>query len=82
VDVDEAADISSQSMLETFGRESRRELFLDEMKLVVPWAESGALIEPHHAKAFAIMLRIFCLQHEFGWRKGQPTAVGLDSGTL
>jgi hypothetical protein len=51
VDVDEAADISSQSMLETFGRESRRELFLDEMKLVVPWAESGALIEPHHAKA-------------------------------
>ena len=64
---------SSQSIFEKYGRKSRRELFLDEMELVVPWAELQSLIEPHYAKAgngrrpvgLAIMLRIYFLQQWF-----------------
>jgi IS5 family transposase len=61
---------SSQANFEKYGRKSRREMFLDEMDLVVPWAELQALIEPHYAKAgngrqpvgLAIMLRVYFLQ--------------------
>ena len=34
---------ASQSSFEKYSRKSRRELFLDEMKLVVPW--SGWLLD-------------------------------------
>jgi IS5 family transposase len=64
---------SSQAGFEKYGRKSRRELFLDEMELVVPWAELQALIEPHYAKAgngrrpvgLSILLRIYFLQQWF-----------------
>ena len=64
---------SSQAGFEKYGRKSRRELFLDEMERVVPWAELQALIEPHYAKAgngrrpvgLSIMLRIYFLQQWF-----------------
>ena len=64
---------SSQAIFEKYGRKSRRELFLDEMELVVSWAELQPLIEPHYAKAgngrrpvgLAIMLRIYFLQQWF-----------------
>ena len=42
---------SSQGVFERYGRKSRRELFLDEMEQVVPWATLAALVEPHYAKA-------------------------------
>jgi IS5 family transposase len=64
---------SSQVVFEKYGRKSRREMFLDEMELVVPWAELQALIEPHYAKAgngrrpvgLSILLRIYFLQQWF-----------------
>jgi IS5 family transposase len=48
-------------------------MFLDEMELVLPWAELQALIEPHYAKAgngrrpvgLSILLRIYFLQQWF-----------------
>src|ERR1035441_1491483 len=65
--------LASQAAFEKYGRKSRRELFLDEMEQVVPWAELSALVEPHYAKAgngrrpvgLAIMLRTYFLQQWF-----------------
>ncbi len=37
-------------MFEKFGRKSRRELFLDEMEQVVPWAGLEALVQPHYPR--------------------------------
>ena len=39
---------ASQSSFEKYGRKSRRELFLDEMEVVVPWFELQALVEPYY----------------------------------
>ena len=57
---------------ERFRRSTRREKFLAEMNLVVPWAELVALIEPFYPKPTSVggrpavalerMLRIHCLQ--------------------
>jgi len=60
-------------MFEKYGRKSRRELFLDEMEQIVPWAELLALVEPHYAKAgkgrqpvgLSIMLRTYFVQQWF-----------------
>src|ERR1022692_3714809 len=65
--------LASQGVFEKYGRKSRRELFLEEMEQVVPWAELSALVEPHYAKAgngrrpvgLAIMLRTYFLQQWF-----------------
>jgi len=65
--------LASQSSFEKYGRKSRRELFLDEMELVVPWAELEALAEPYYAKAgngrrpvgLSIMLRTYFVQQWF-----------------
>ena len=65
--------LASQAAFEKYGRKSRRELFLDEMEQVVPWAELSALVEPHYTKAgngrrpvgLAIMLRSYFLQQWF-----------------
>jgi IS5 family transposase len=64
---------ASQVGFEKYGRKSRRELFLDEMNQVVPWAELQVLVEPHYAKAglgrrpvgLAIMLRTYFVQQWF-----------------
>jgi IS5 family transposase len=64
---------ASQSSFEKYGRKSRRELFLDEMELVVPWSELEALVEPHYPKAgngrrpvgLSIMLRTYFMQQWF-----------------
>ena len=64
---------ASQSSFEKYGRKSRRELFLDEMELVVPWTELQALVEPHYPKAgngrrpvgLSIMLRTYFMQQWF-----------------
>jgi IS5 family transposase len=64
---------ASQSSFEKYGRKSRRELFLDEMEMVVRWAELQALVEPHYPKAgngrrpvgLSIMLRTYFMQQWF-----------------
>jgi len=65
--------LASQSVFAKYGRKSRRELFLDEMEQIAPWAELLALVEPHYAKAgkgrhpvgLSIMLRTYFLQQWF-----------------
>ena len=65
--------LASQGSFEKYGRKSRRELFLDEMNQVVPWAELEALVEPHYPKAgsgrrpvgLPIMLRVYFVQQWF-----------------
>ena len=65
--------LASQASFEKFGRKGKRELFLDQMKQVVPWSELLALVEPHYPKAgngrqpvgLAIMLRTYFLQQWF-----------------
>src|ERR1700736_2082057 len=69
----EQRTFASQGSFERYGRKSRRELFLDEMELVVPWSELQALVEPHYAKAgngrrpvgLALMLRTYFMQQWF-----------------
>src|SRR5271157_4217256 len=65
--------LASQAIFEKHGRKSKRELFLDQMNQVVPWAELLALVEPAYPKAgngrqpvgLAIMLRTYFLQQWF-----------------
>ena len=69
----EPRTFATQGSFERYGRKSRRELFLDEMELVVPWSELQGLVEPHYAKAgngrrpvgLALMLRTYFLQQWF-----------------
>src|ERR1700680_2704784 len=69
----EQRTFASQGSFERYGRKSRRELFLDEMELGVPWSELQALVEPHYAKAgngrrpggLALMLRSYSMQTLF-----------------
>jgi len=64
---------ASQAEFQKYGRKSRRELFLDEMELVVPWSGLLALVRPHDAKAgngrrpvgLEIMLRTYFVQQWF-----------------
>ena len=54
-------------------KKTRREQFLDEMSLVVPWAKLGQVVEPHYPKAgqgrpplgMEKMLRIYFMQQWF-----------------
>src|SRR5579875_1333091 len=65
--------LAAQGVFEEYGRKSRRELFLDEMERVVPWAALEALVRPHYAKAgngrrpvgLSIMLRTYFVQQWF-----------------
>ncbi len=58
---------------ERYAKKTRRVQFLEEMELVVPWAELYALIEPHYPKpgngrppvGVERMLRIYFLQQWF-----------------
>ena len=64
---------ANQVEFKKFGRKSRRELFLDEMELVVPWSGLLALVRPHYGKAgngrrpvgLEIMLRTYFVQQWF-----------------
>jgi IS5 family transposase len=64
---------ASQVEFKKFGRKSRRQLFLDQMELVVPWSRLLALVRPHYAKAgngrrpvgLEIMLRTYFVQQWF-----------------
>jgi IS5 family transposase len=65
--------LAMQSGFEKFGRESRRELFLEEMGKLAPWAALMALIEPHCPKGkngrppvgLERMLRLYFPQQRF-----------------
>ena len=67
--------LASQASFEQYGRKGKRELFLDQMEQVVPWAKLLALVEPHYPKAgngrqpagLSIMLRTYFLQQWFGF---------------
>src|ERR1700738_366381 len=69
----EQRTFACQGSFERYGRKSRRELFLHEMELAVPWSELQALVEPHYAKAgtgrrpvgLALMLRTYFMQQWF-----------------
>jgi IS5 family transposase len=81
---------ASQSSFEKYGRKSRRELFLDEMELVVPWAELQALVEPHYPKAgngrrpvgLSIMLRTYFMQQWFNLSDPGVEEAFYESATL
>ena len=76
------ADMTQMTFgLDPLPKKTRKEVFLDEMNLVVPWGELVALIQPHARGAhqalggrppFAIetMLRIHCLQ--LWWNLSDP----------
>jgi IS5 family transposase len=81
---------ASQSNFEKYGRKSRRELFLDEMELVVPWAELQALVEPHYPKVgngrrpvgLSIMLRTYFMQQWFNLSDPGVEEAFYESATL
>ena len=61
-------------------RQTRRELFLNEMEEVVPWVALLARLEPHYPKSgrrgrqpmeLKSMLRIYCAQHWFNFSDRQ-----------
>ena len=61
-------------------RQTRRELFLNEMESVVPWSALLARIEPYYPKsgkrgrppmALESMLRIYCAQNWFNYSDRQ-----------
>jgi IS5 family transposase len=81
---------ASQSSFEKYARKSRRELFLDEMEVVVPWSELQALVEPHYPKAgngrrpvgLAIMLRTYFMQQWFNLSDPGVEEAFYESATL
>jgi len=81
---------ASQSSFEKYGRKSRRELFLDEMEVVVPWSELQSLVEPHYPKAgngrrpvgLAIMLRTYFMQQWFNLSDPGVEEAFYESATL
>jgi IS5 family transposase len=81
---------ASQSSFEKYGQKSRRELFLDEMELVVPWSELQSLVEPHYPKAgngrrpvgLSIMLRTYFMQQWFNLSDPGVEEAFYESATL
>jgi len=65
--------LAAQASFEKYGRKSKREQFLDEMNVVVPWTRLLALVEPYYPKAgngrrpvgLEIMLRAYFVQQWF-----------------
>jgi hypothetical protein len=65
--------LAMQGGFEKFGWKSKRELFLEEMDKIVPWAGLVGLIEPHYPKGeqgrppvcLERMLRLYFLQQWF-----------------
>jgi IS5 family transposase len=75
---------------ERYRKPTRREAFLAQMDTLVPWAELGALIEPHYPKAgngrppigLQRMLRIQLLQHWFNLADEAMEEALYDSASL
>jgi transposase, IS5 family len=75
---------------ERYRKPTRREAFLAQMETLVPWAELGALIEPHYPKVgngrppigLQRMLRIHLLQHWFNLADEAMEEALYDSASL
>src|SRR5271163_3334695 len=65
--------LASQASFEKYGRKIKRELFLDQMNVLVPWSQLLALVEPYYPRAgngrqpvgLSIMLRIYFVPQWF-----------------
>ena len=65
--------LAEQAQFQRFAKKTRREQFLDEMDLVMPWAELLSLVAPHYPKGekgrkplrLEVMLRVYFLQQWF-----------------
>jgi IS5 family transposase len=59
--------LAQQAEFQRYSKKTRREQFLDEMDVVMPWAELYALTAPHYSKdevarkpvGLEIMLRVY-----------------------
>ena len=82
--------LAAQGSFEKYGRKLRRELFLEEMARVVPWAELQALVAPHYPRAgngrqpvgLAIMLRVYLVQQWFNLSDPSVEEALYDSAAL
>ena len=65
--------LAEQAQFQRFAKKTRREQFLDEMNLVMPWGELLSLVVPHYPKGekgrkplrLEVMLRVYFLQQWF-----------------
>ena len=65
--------LAMQNGFEQYARKSRRELFLEEMEGIIPWARLTGLVQPHYPKGengrppvgLERMLRLYFLQQWF-----------------
>jgi IS5 family transposase len=65
--------LARQAEFQRFAKKTRREQFLEEMNVVMPWAELLALVGPHYSRGLKgrkpvgleIMLRVYFLQQWF-----------------
>jgi IS5 family transposase len=65
--------LARQAEFQRYSKKTRREQFLEEMDVVMPWAELLTLVAPHYSKGetgrkpvgLAIMLRVYFLQQWF-----------------
>jgi len=65
--------LAQQTEFQRYSKKTRREQFLEEMDVVMPWAELLALVSPHYSKGetgrkpvgLEIMLRVYFLQQWF-----------------
>jgi transposase, IS5 family len=65
--------LASQGSFERYRKQTKREKFLAEMDLVMPWRELESLIAPYYPKGesgrppvgLGVMLRVYFLQHWF-----------------
>lgn len=82
--------LASQGSFERYGKETRREKFLEEMDQVMPWSELEGLIEPYYPKGehgrppvgLSVMLRIDFLQHWFNLSDPSAEEALYDSPSL
>jgi IS5 family transposase len=76
--------------LTALAKQTRRERFLGEMEIVVPWAALSALIEPHYPSGergrppigIERMLRIYFLQQWFNMSDPQAKDSLYDSAAM
>ena len=82
--------LAQQAEFQRFAKKSRRERFLEEMDVVMPWAELLALVEPHYPKGekgrppvgLSILLRMYFVQHWFALSDPAAEDAVYDSAAL
>ncbi len=82
--------LASQGSFERYGKNTRRDKFLEEMDEVMPWSQLQSLIEPYYPMegkgrppvGLRIMLRIYFLQHWFNLSDSAAEEALYDSSAL